>query len=246
MSKTNSKAGAIAQIFLDYCEGQKYQVKQSEESNNLRLDISNASERTIIKIYNNYTIQIQGKQNSLKTEMETLKAVFEADPHSMLGHTISEIKACTAKYDIILPGLRNKIKQSLSTLGDLDIIDNPSSAIEYKARIARNGSSLTLTQYTKGTLLLQGKTNKLFDECCDQIEKITNPEENEVISRYISSDEKSLGIFDASYSTKLIGLAERNVGDKIGAVYEYLEPYDKKWFVASECLCLTKIPLPEF
>jgi hypothetical protein len=41
-------------------------------------------------------------------------------------------------------------------------------------------------------------------------------------------------------------MAENNVKQKIGDVFNYLEPYDQKWFVASECLCLTAIPLPEF
>ncbi|GAH83095.1 unnamed protein product, partial [marine sediment metagenome] len=39
---------------------------------------------------------------------------------------------------------------------------------------------------------------------------------------------------------------EDNVKGKIGVAYDYFESYDQKWFIASECLCLTKIPLPEF
>ncbi len=247
MSKSNSNAHKIEKVFTDYCEKKNYQVKPSEEENNLRLDISNLAERTIVKIYNTDTVQIQGKQNSLKSEMETLKVQIETNPQSFLGKDIIEIKACTQRYDIMLPDLRIKIKESLNTLeATLEFTENQKSNIEYRVKITRNNCSLTSTQFNNGTLLLQGKTDKLFNDCCDLIEKIANPSEKCVIARFISIDEKNLELFSAKYTPELIVLAECNVKKKIKDVYTYLESYDQKWFVASECLCLTKIPLPEF
>ncbi len=58
--------------------------------------------------------------------------------------------------------------------------------------------------------------------------------------------QENLRIFTAKYTPELINIAEDNVRGKTGDVFNYLKSYDKKWFVASECLCLTKIPLPEF
>ncbi len=192
-------------------------------------------------------MQIQGGQNSLKAEIERLKEDFEANPQSFLRGEITEIKACATRYDIMLRELRAKIKESLKTLeATIEITDNPNPAIEYRAKIARNDFSATLTQYNNGTLLLQGKTDKLFDDSCDMVETIANPSDKEVIARFMSSDEKNLELFVAKYTPQLIELAENNVKNKIANAYEYLEPYDKKWFIASECLCLTKIPLPEF
>jgi hypothetical protein len=247
MSKTNSNACKIAGSFKGYCNSKNYQVKQSEESNNLRLDVSNFKERTIVKIFYNNTVQVQGRQNSLKAEMEALKATFEANPQSFIGGEKQEIKACATRYDILLLKLREKIKESLNTLESrVEINESPSSAIEYRAKITRNGSSFTLTQFNNGTLLLQGKTDKLFNDICDLVERLASPSEKDVIARFISSDEKNLEIFTAKYTPELIFLAEGNVKKKTGVVYDYLESYDQKWFVASECLCLTKIPLPEF
>jgi len=248
MAESISNASNIAKVFRGYCDSKNYQFKQSEESNNLRIDISNLSERTIVKIYfNTGTVQIQGKQNSLKAEIEKLKKDFEANPHSFLGDEITEIKARATRYDIMLPELRTKIKESLNTLEAIvEISESPSSVIEYRAKISRNRYSLTLTQFNNGTLLLQGKTDKLFDDSCDLVERVADPSDKEVIARFISSDERNLETFAAKYTPALIVLAEGNVRKKIGVVYDYLEPYDKKWFVASECLCLTKIPLPEF
>ena len=247
MSKPYIDVETIVNLFMGYCEGKSYQVQQSEEADNIRLEISNLSDRAIVKIYNTGTVVVQGKQNSLKKEMNTLKGDFEANPQSFIGEEVAEIKACATRYDIMLPAIRTEVKESLDALeARLKFTENPKSGIEYRAKITRNDSSLTLTQFNNGTLLLQGKTDKLFDSSCDLIERIANPSDKEVIARFISSNEENLELFEAKYTHQLLGIAEDNVKEKIGDVYEYLEPHDQKWFVASECLCLTKIPLPEF
>ncbi len=191
-------------MFTSYCDSKNYQFRQSEELNNLRIDISNLSERTIVKVYYSGKVQIQGGQNSLKAEIEKLKEDFEANPQSFLGHEIPEIKACITRYDIMLRELRAKIKESLKTLeATIEITDNPNPAIEYRAKIARNDFSATLTQYNNGTLLLQGKTDKLFDDSCDLIERIAIPSEKDVIARFISSDEKNLEVLLTKYTLSL-------------------------------------------
>lgn len=244
---TNSNAYKIAKVFIDYCNDKNYQSKQSEDSNYVRIEISNIKERTIVNIYNTSKILIQGSKNALKNEIEDLKGKFEANPQSFIKDDMPKAKACTTRYDIMLSDLRTEIKTSLNTIGDaIEITDNPYKAIEYKAKVTRNSDCIFLTQYPNGTLLLQGKTDKLFSDCCDNIEKIANPAEHEVIARFISSDEKGLEVFTSKYTPRLIELAETKVKAEVGAAYNFLEPYDKKWFVASECLCLTEIPLPEY
>jgi len=246
MSKYISNAEMIAKVFKTYCSNKSYQVESSEEANNLRLVICNLKDKAIVNIYHTSKIVIQGARNALKNELEKLKKQFEANPSSFIDG-IPEVKASATRYNIILSELRIKIKESLDMLeANLEFTEKPKPDVEYRAKITRNDSSLTLTQFNNGTLLLQGKKNKLFDNSCDLIEKIANPSDKEVIARFISSEEKSLDLFVAKYTPKLLELAENNVKKKTGVVYDYLEPYDRKWFVASECLCLTKIPLPEF
>lgn len=248
MTRSNLDADKIAKVFNDYCTNKHYQVGLAEESNNLRIDISNFSERTIVKVYYSGTIQIQGKQNTLKVEMETLKTELETNPQSFLGNQIrDEIKACTTRYDIMLAVIRTKVKEVLKMLGaTVELSDNPRADIEYRAKISRSKFLLTVTQFKNGTLLLQGKTDKLFYDTCNLIEETANPADKDVIARFISCNEENLGLFAAKYTPELIPVAESSVRGKIGDVFTYLEPYDQKWFVASECLCLTKIPLPEF
>lgn len=247
MPKVNENIDEVVTIFKNYCRDKNYQIQCEEKANNVKLEISNFVDRTIVNIYYTGNIQIQGKQNSLKKEMEEFKNKLGENPQSYISDTSCKTKACTTRYDIMLQEIREEIKESLSKLEESsDIINNPSVHIEYKAKIIKNDSSLNLIQYNNGTLLLQGKTDAIFDVVCDHIEKIASPAEKDVIARFISSDEESLQFFVDRYSPQLIDSAEQNVRQKIGDVFQYLEGYDQKWFVASECLCLTKIPLPEF
>jgi len=250
MSKANSKASEISNVFIRYCEERNYQVKTSENSSeDWRVEISDYKNKTVVTVYHTGSIVIGGPASSLKEEFENLKKNFQQAPGDFLRTEIVEVKSCVQTYYILLSDLRLKIKRDLSSLEkvSVEIKEIPSrDVVEYRAKITRNTLSLTVTQYNNGTLSIQGKEDELFDNSCDLIEKIANPSDKEVISRFISSDEENLKIFTAKYTPELIILAEDNVKGKMGDVFSYLEPYDKKWFVASECLCLTKIPLPEF
>jgi hypothetical protein len=241
MSQINSCATEISQIFIKYCKGKNYQVNDTKNADDdWRLDIATLNEKTIVTIYHTGSVVQGGPNNSLKKEFTKLISEFNNNSQSFLGAEKLVIKSCAQKYNILLSKLRIEIKESLSNVekAKINIIESPSAA--------RNDFSLTATQYNNGTLLLQGKTDKLFDEICDLIDKTANPSDKEVISRFISCDEEYLKAFAAKYTPEIITMAENNVKRKVGDVFTYLELYDKKWFVASECLCLAAIPLPEF
>ena len=248
MSETNSNATKISEVFRKYCRENSYQVKPSEnDANDWRLEISDFRERTIVIIYHTGCIVVGGRSNRLKKEFDELKQKFDSNPQDFLGNETRKTRACATRYAVILTEIRERIKGNLRKCkAALEITDNPSSAIGYRAKITATGKALTLTQYNNGTLFLQGKEDTLFHNTCDWIEKIANPAENEVIARFISCDERNLEHFCAKYTPKLLELAEKIVREELGDTYEYLETHDQKWFIASECLCLAKIPLPEF
>lgn len=233
--------------FLGYCNEKGYQVEVSERPNFKIFSISNFSDRCTVSIYDKGTIHVQGASNSLTAEMNRFKYDFESNPESFLGAGVKEIKDCTAKYHILSQRLRTEIKNSLESLSsNILFFESPNQKYEYRAKITEGVSSLTITQYNNGTLFLQGKSDFLFNNYCDHIEKISSPTKQEVISRFLSDDEFEDDIISINFSSDLIDRAESSVIQKVGDAYKYLEIYDQKWFVASECLCMSKIPLPEF
>lgn len=242
----NQIAKNALQYFCDYCKEKKIQVEKTENSSkDVRLEISNSHERTQVIIYHTGKIVPGGKKNNLRNEFEELKTKFQSG--KVDASSEEKTKACTVKYDILLKELREKIKESLKQTGiTLEIANKPTSTIEYIAKISKGSKNLTLTQFNNGTLCIQGKEDDFLHEICDIVEQVANPAEKDVIARFISGDEETLKIFVAKCTPEILELAEKNIKKKLGQVYDFLEPYDQKWFVAAECLCLAKVPLPEF
>lgn len=248
MAQVNLDSEEIVTVFKRYCHDKNYQVEDEKDSNDdWRLNISNIKEKTLVIIYHTGSIVMGGKKNNLRVEFENLKQEFINNPQQFVSYEVREIKACATRYEIVSTDIREGIKKGLISFeGNVEVLERPNSATDYRAKITTDGTSLTVTQFSTGTLLLQGKTDTLFNDTCDFIEKIGNPAEKDVIARFISSDDKVLEYFVSRYTPKLLELAEKNVKGKLGDVYEYVATHDQKWFVASECLCLSKIPLPEF
>lgn len=248
MAQINLSPEEILEVFRKYCESKNYQVEVEKDSNNdWRLNISNIREKTLIIIYHTGSVVVQGKKNDLRLEFEDVKDELMANPEKFVGHEIKEIKSAVTRYEIVSDEIKKRIREGLDDLdGSVEITETPDARTEYRAKITRGPCSLTMTQFKTGALMLQGKTVKLFHDGCDWIEKIANPAESEIIARFISNDEKNLEYFAARYTPRLLEIAEKNVKEALSGVYEYLETHDQKWFVASECLCLSEIPLPEF
>jgi len=237
----------MIKIFINYCKEKHLEYQQKEERDCIRLDISSLTEISIVKLYHTGKILIQGKQNTLKEELENLKQNIEANPKEYLGIDLKPKIPTHIRYKITTNQLQDSIKDSLNHLeGTLRIIQNPDDSTIYRASIERENYKVFLTQYANGTLLIQGKTELLFEEVCDNIETIANPSETEVIVRYISNNEAALREFSEKDTPLLQENAKKEVKQKIRDVFNYLDDYNKKQFIAAQCLCNYKLDLPEY
>lgn len=238
-------ANAIQENYLrrikSHCSEKHYQLQQSDDENKIRLDICNLTEKTIINLYNNGTVLIQGKTNSLNQEMKALKASIE------LSLTKREQKACSQIYEIMLVEIRKTVRNSLRDISsNCEINETPSTHIEYRARISSESGNIVITQYSNGKLMLQGKTDSYFELCCDHIERIAQPSNKDIAARFVCDDQEILDAFVAKYTPEIMKYAEDEVISILGNSYSYLESYDQKWYIASKCLCHCGIILPEY
>ena len=234
-------------IFINYCTEHHLEYEQKEERDCIRLDLSSLTEKSIVKLYNTGKILIQGKKNKLNKELEKLKQNIETDHKKYLGINLIPKIPTHVRYTITTNRLQDSIKNSLSNLeGTLNIDQNLNDSVIYQASIEREISKIVLTQYTNGTLLIQGKTELLFDEVCDNIEKMANPSETEVIVRYISNNEAALREFSEKDTPLLQENAKNEVNQKLCDAFNYLDGYNKKQFIAAQCLCNYKLDLPEY
>ncbi len=234
-------ANNAEQFLRAYCKTKKYQIKKTiVNSEDFKFEISNNHERTIVMVFRTGKMLNQGTQNALRKEFEGIKPNFEQTPGDQAED--GKGKACTITYDILLNELRNNIRTMQISGTTSELVDKPTQAIEWRLKFIQNSKSVTLTQFDNGTLSIQGREDDLLDKICDMVEKIVNPSEKEIVARFISGSEEAL----KKCTPEIIQVAEKNIKVILGRAYDFLEPYDQKWLVAAECLCLAKVPLPEF
>ena len=244
--KSKESAQKVVAVFIDYCNSRGYQCQPTETEHYIKLDVSNSKDITNLNFYFTGKIVPGGKESTLKHELAELKAKWDADPSSFITGALLKTKACNTIYMIMFPDLRDKIKSAITVYDNAEVTENPKSDTEYRAKITDGSLSLTITQFFNGTLWLQGKEDALFDSFCSSVEKIASPSDKEIISRFISSDKEKVDLFASKYTPELVSRAEKSVGNRIGDVYDYLEQHDRKYFVASECLVLSELILPEY
>lgn len=239
----------LIENYLDnYCQTKNYQVTKTQNKGDFKYEISNGYEKISLMLYHTGRFVPGGSPKlNLRKEFDELKTNVTNSPEILSQIEELRIKYCAQKYVMIVDSVKEEIKKELDDIdGTLTIEENPSTHKEYRAKIIREEYSLTVTQYTNGTLFLQGKEDKLFNDVCDIIEKIGAPSEREVITRFLSHDEEVLQKFTASWTLELLETAENNIKGVLQDAYLFLEPYDQKWFVAAKCLCMAGISLPEY
>lgn len=245
MKKINFVEQAL-QIFVDHCRVKGYQLTKFEESGKVRINVFYSSHKVTISIFNNGSIQIQGFESLLKTEMLCLKeeitkvAVQKSENNKKLA-------ARTETLYVILPVLRDKIRETLSNFGDVSKINDDRDFVEYSYKVECSNSSITLTQYVNGTLVIQGKNDLFFEDFFGNIQRTIGTSEKDQIEKYIYFNSGSNDFFDTKDPNILFSKAEDNIRCELSdEVYEYLYSRDKDLLIAFECMCLSRVQMPEY
>jgi hypothetical protein len=101
--------------------------------------------------------------------------------------------------------IRNRIKASWTQMAPhCDTTNSPSQYISYRSKLSKGKSNITITQFTNGRLMLQGKSDYFLDNCCDNIEKIAQPSNKDVAARFVSTDQTALDVFVSRSTPDLI------------------------------------------
>ncbi|SHJ41080.1 RNase LS, toxin [Reichenbachiella agariperforans] len=249
MSTTLSKP---VEDFIDkYCEEKGYKTNKKEIAHGIHFIVTNLTEKITLDLYHKKGSLVVGGSPKLKLRQEfnELKNRISEDPQVLENIEKLKIKSCAQKYVILGGDLQNSVKQRL---GEIDgvvttITESPTSSQQYRGKLIMGSQSLTITQFTNDTLFLQGKDDSLFNDVCDEIEKLANPTANEVAARFVSDSEQNIKALSDTLTLDILTKATENIKESITSeCFDFLESHDQKWLVAAECLRLANIPLPEF
>lgn len=228
----------ILQNFINYFTQNNLHYKQDEIPHGIKLDVSDLTNKATVIIYNTGTVSIQGSDSPLKDRLERFKGNIR----------YPAILACTQKYIVLARDLQNAIREELRNIPNIESEEKkvtPSKV--YCLSLKKDLFQATVTQFTNGTILIQGKADDLFNDVCDRIEHIAQPSLQEVATRFISFDEDKVNNFAKACSPELIETARGKAKICLDEqLFDFLDDHDKKYVVAAFCLKLRQIPLPEY
>lgn len=229
------------------CDENGYQYNIERRPGFIRLNVSNLSDKININVYNTGNFVVQGKKSILRSEFTEFKEQFDGTDSATSESPFSGPKPHHTTYTIISDAIRDEIKKNLKEIGNPGKIeDNPNADINYRYSVFGDGSKITITQYNTGTLLLQGKNDYLFDQCCSLIEKTVKIDTKDVIGRFVSENEDKKVEVIEQCTPELLVNAEKNVRSALGGAFDFLEVHDQNYLISSECLRMCGVCLPEY
>ncbi|MBO0797696.1 MAG: hypothetical protein J2P31_02635 [Blastocatellia bacterium] len=163
---------------------------QKEIEHGYQVTVTDGIERLHVNFYNKGTILPQGKSGPMKaavTEWANLRqSGIKAVPTS--SHEIEPRQNRTAKY-IVIPTLVEAIRDVIFTLpGNVVEKELSGSAEFYRAEIRDSSQRLMITQYTSGTLMIQGLSSQLFEDTCETLDRHLTQPFSDRAARYVPDE----------------------------------------------------------
>jgi hypothetical protein len=242
----------IINVIKGYCGLKGFNFEEKEIEKGRRLEISDLREKIPISIYQTGTVLIQGRECELKTTLSEFLADAESNPEKYLKQQVISAEAYktrTTVYRIASKKLQEDIQEEIKKKG-LKIDDlRPSerTGILYRYKITKFQFQVVITQFNNGTLVVQGKSDNLWDEVCTLIEQKAEFSAAEVAVRFISKSQKEAEQIIRLFTDELISLSQDQLKSQLSnECIEFIEEWDKKYLISALCLLNIQLILPEY
>ncbi|MGB5056865.1 MAG: ribonuclease HIII [Nitrospirales bacterium] len=199
--------------------------------------VTDGTIRLPVNFYGTGKIVPQGKSGAVKTSIVEWANLQQFGIGSNSAPSSVEVelrKNLVAKY-LVLPDRVEVIRDVLAHLpGELDVKDLLGPAEIYRIEVRASEQRATVTQYTSGTLMIQGLSGSLFQEICDVLDEHLSQSFSARAARYIPGETERA---DASSYLESPD-AENEAADWLyrkvdREVLEFLYPNDKLTLLAA-------------
>ena len=165
-----------------------------------------------------------------------------AATHSLIkqGTPANVVAKYTVANDILRSNIRETLDQRFSTEGFTP------AQTDWGMRVTQRADKVTVSQFSNGTLLVQGRASALWDEVCTAIEETLTPAINEIASRFVSASEEEADRYAKLVSPALVSEADQVGQDALVGAWGFLAKQDQKYLTAALCLLNSGIALPEY
>lgn len=176
-----------------YINSQGFQIDKAESvQHGKKITISSGSSKSIVTIYRNGTIQIQGKDSSLKDNLLSWKNTRTPSSNSPIKKEqhISQSSNFNASYQISNENYSSFLQKIQSLNAEIEEIALCSEHQKSIHSITRDGCKVRITLYKTGSLQVQGLRTKLTNDIDQQLDLISERSFKERVLSLASNKEE--------------------------------------------------------
>ena len=204
-----------------------------------------------VNFYDTGRIVVQGKPCEMKDALTEWANLIRAGVRSGATGAVQTRQNRVAKYLVIPDNIENIRHVVLNLPGEVSVKENGGPAEVYRVEAHREGDRATITQYSSGTLLVQGLSSPHFDAVCEALDEHLTQSFSERATRFIPGETERTTAAAYLEKPEAENEATRWLLERIDQnVLEFLYDNDRRTLLAAagvrNALRETSQPLPDY
>jgi hypothetical protein len=151
--------------------------------------VTDGTLRLPVNFFSTGKIVVQGKPCEMKTVLtEWANLVLAGVGPEAAGAPVQPRQNRIAKY-LVIPDNIEKIREVILSLSDeISVRETGGPAEVYRVEVRHEGDRVTITQYSSGTLMVQGLSSPHFDAVCEALDEHLAQSFSERATRFIAGE----------------------------------------------------------
>jgi len=147
--------------------------------------VTDGTVRLPINFYKTGRILVQGKPCTMRDELIEWANLIQIGVKLKPAGNAQVRQNRVAKYLVIPENIENIRQVVLNLPGEISVKTTKGPAEVYRVEVRNEGDRVTITQYSSGTLMVQGLSSPHFDAVCDSLDEYLTQSFSERATRFI-------------------------------------------------------------
>ena len=183
------RVSANLKAFESFLKGKGWTIlSRKDVDHGHQVVVTDGSAHQAVNFFSTGKITVQGKPCEMKTALEEWVSSVQPEPSSEISIGGSASGNRVAKY-FVIPDNIEKIHQIVLKLpGEVIAKEVGGPAEVYRIEVRHEGHRVTITQYSSGTLTVQGLSNPHFDAVCEALDEHLSQSVVDRATRFIAGE----------------------------------------------------------
>lgn len=150
--------------------------------------VTDGTMRLPVNFYNTEKIVVQGKSSEMKTELIEWANLIQSGVKPESAGVVQTRQNRAGKYLVIPDNIENIRQVVLNLPGEVSVKETSGPAEVYRVEARCERDRVTITQYSSGTLMVQGLSSPHFDAVCEALDEHLTQSFSERATRFIAGE----------------------------------------------------------